>query len=334
MSSELPSCTNNRLNATSSILRNPKKSIEHALPLPPPSDVTGITKQREKTVSALEAALVVKSKYTATLQADLYTFLDIPTERCLTLYSAYFHKEVKLQENVINNDYVPSSVKKIGLTLQALDEVKKTEDFKALHTQLEVELDKTRRTWTSKYALPVEKMNCNALKRRFQESFCSLLASAARGFIALAGTSNYTEHEAILDLLAISPQLVLREPIAKTPNEFLLLYKQSNNIAYIPSPTVEHSLKDVLTGINGTTRARRQPNTTKMIVIDVDDATAEATPIAGLHPSSPIETTAGTNSIAGYQPSPKNLTAGTNPIAGPNSSPLPVNHDINPMTHL
>jgi len=141
-------------------------------------------------------------------------------------------------------------------------------------------------------------MNRDALKRRFQESFCSLLASAARGFIALTGTSNYNEHEAVLDLLTLSPHLNLKEPIATTIAEFLTLYKTSNNLAFIPSPTVEHSFKDVLIGINGGTRAHK-PNEDKdknatsasnTIVIDDDSETAGKPPIAGLAPS-PIEIT-------------------------------------------
>ena len=175
------------------------------------------------------------------IQFVLFTFLDNPTDRCLTLYSTYFHKELKHQENSLNSSYVPKFLRDYGVTLQALNKVTESKDFKALHNQLEVKLETLRCDWTMRYALPTEKLNIAALKRRFLASFCKLLSNAATGFVALTGIKNYSGHEAVLDLLVSTPSIVITEPFATSITEFLRVYKTVNKLQYISSPTIENT---------------------------------------------------------------------------------------------
>jgi hypothetical protein len=94
-------------------------------------------------------------------------------------------------------------------------------------------------------------MNVKALQKRFQLSFCRLLSSAAKGFIAQVGIEGYEAIVAVMDLLALHSDEVLKTLNVNT-HEFLVLLKEATGTTIIPSPTVEHSLSEALNKINGT----------------------------------------------------------------------------------
>lgn len=270
MSSELPSENQQRFDA-SSVIRRPRQ--HHPEP-------TGIALQTVKTPSALEAAKAIKSTFFATLHNSLFQPLGDPTDQCLIKYSTYFYKNLKLQEHSINDDYLPTNLKNFGLTLQTLDTVKDSSDFKALQRQMAADLDTFKREMTTKYILGSDKITVDALRLIFQQSFCQLLFTAAQGFIALTGITHYTEHEAVMDVLATTPGILITDPYASDLEQFLRLYKATNSLHHLPSPTIEHNtLRDVLIGINGT---RRNPSP----VVPTD------TPTDTPHPDNNNETTA------------------------------------------
>ena len=94
-------------------------------------------------------------------------------------------------------------------------------------------------------------MNVKALRRRFQLSFCRLLSSAAKGFIAQVGTKGYDAIATVMDLLSMHGDEVLA-PLTVTTHDFLVLLKEAAGTTIIPFPTIEHSLSEVLHKINGT----------------------------------------------------------------------------------
>jgi len=89
------------------------------------------------------------------------------------------------------------------------------------------------------------------LRRRFQLSFFRLLSSAAKGFNAQVGAKGYDATVAVMDLLAMQGNEVLA-PLNVTTQDFLILLKEVAGTTIIPSPTVKHSLSEVLRKINGT----------------------------------------------------------------------------------
>ena len=218
-----------------------------------PSDASGTPNQKNGSKHPLEAALGVKSLYVATLHESLIKFLDDLAEKSIRLFSDYFYKNEKYQANLSDPTYLPKSIKHIGrVTLQSKDEVTECKDFKALQLMLSVDLEETRRRITIKYILPADNLHCLALKRRFQLSICRLLASAALGFIAEIDIKNYNEHDAIMDLLSTSPTSLLTSPIARSYQEFALLYKEEHKLKFVPLPTTENKvLTDALNEING-----------------------------------------------------------------------------------
>jgi hypothetical protein len=70
------------------------------------------------------------------------------------------------------------------MTLQALAEVQKTTGFKSLQDELALATEALHHNWALCFVLPVQELNCGALKKRYQLAVCRLLTMAAKGFIA------------------------------------------------------------------------------------------------------------------------------------------------------
>ena len=107
--------------------------------------------------------------------------------------------------------------------------------------------------------LPVlYKKECRQRSTPFSQIYVSYSPSGKKIFKAQGcdlseiDIKNYTEHEAVMDLLASSPDLLLVDSIAKTYREFLLLYKEAHKLRFVPHPTIEHKvLTNVFKEING-----------------------------------------------------------------------------------
>ena len=138
----------------------------------------------------------------------------------------------------LNIAHVPSSIKRIKLTLQPLEEVKASEDYKALHTRLAVETETLHRKWAHDYAHVVDSWNCKALFQRFHTQVCRLLHKAAAGFIAQLGVQNYTASEAIIDFIGTKSNTALQPPLPLDRTNLLQIYKDANNILLLPKPTL------------------------------------------------------------------------------------------------
>jgi len=137
------------------------------------------------------------------------------------------------------------------MKLQVVSEVIKSTGFKALEDELDEVIEATRRDWATRFVFPVQNLNVKALRKRFQLSYCRLLSLAAKGFIAQVGTEGYDANIAIMDLLAMHDDEAV-VPLNVTPHDFLVLLKEAVGMTIIPSPTVDHSLTELLDKINGT----------------------------------------------------------------------------------
>ena len=188
--------------------------------------------------SPLVAAIKLASQHIQTLHYGLTTFLMTLTEQCLRAYSVHHHSSAKIREMRLNPTHVPNSIKKIRLTLQPLDEVKASKDYQALHSRLVTETEALHRKWATEYSITVDKWNSDALLRRCQNNICLLLSQAARGFIAQFSLRNYTEHEAIMDFLALYSSAVLHTPLPLDIPTFLRVYKDTNKLRLLPKPTL------------------------------------------------------------------------------------------------
>ncbi len=101
------------------------------------------------------------------------------------------------------------------------------------------------------YVLPVQDLNVRVMRKRFQLSYCRLLSSAAKGFIAQVRAKGYNASVTIMDLLAMHGNDVAA-PLNVTPHDFLILFKEAAGLTTIPTPTVDHSMTELIDKINGT----------------------------------------------------------------------------------
>jgi hypothetical protein len=200
--------------------------------------------------SPAEAALAMKNLHIEMLHEALQPFLHDLTETGLRCFASYYYKNAKHKEIHLKPNYVPVSCKKIGLTLQGIDEVKEAEDYKSLCSHLAVRLEEIQRNFAKDYAITVKDMNHRALWHQFLASFCKLLPKVAKVFIPQYGIKGYTKHQAVVDLVATLSDKALAS-IKTTACKFLIIYKKTNAIAVIPMPTVQHNLQTELNKING-----------------------------------------------------------------------------------
>ena len=196
----------------------------------------------------LVIALELGTTYVATLHEEAQPFLRLCVEQTLSSFATYYWKQKKYTEMVENPNHVPSSCK-IGLTLNSVSEVRESEDFITLNALLDAEIFKTQRTFAD-FALRAFNMTQRAHLQRFRKKFATLLPAAARIFGAELGLLSYGEHQAVVDLLARHCDNVL-SPLNITLIDFLVLYRDANELARIPNPTVLNNIHDVIDAVNG-----------------------------------------------------------------------------------
>jgi len=211
----------------------------------PPSTV-------DKQPTALEAATAEATAFVVTLHPALQSHATYLIKQLLTKYSAYFYKLKNNSKTSTDPSYVSRSVTdNVKLTLQAVPEVSESEDFKTLNAALAEEISSFHRRLTTAYVLEVNRMNCNALHKRFHVEYAKLLPSMARGFIAEQGIENYSGHQAVVDSVATDPDEVLN--VLKCDlRSFFRTYKEANEIAVLPTPAVkEDNVLAIINEING-----------------------------------------------------------------------------------
>ncbi len=242
--------------STSCVTRRPQPASRKQVVFTRPLDTEQLGQAKsppERNSRPLETALALRTRHIETLHPLLHASFNDLTDVCLHDYAKYYYNLVKIRETHLNHrTTVPNSVKSLGVTFQPLDDVKTREDFKALHSNYLVEIEKIRRSLAVKYIYPIDKMNSTCLLERFQTKVCKLLEYAGRCFIAQTEARDYTNHQAVVDLLVIHGHDITKAPLPQDIKAFLVMYKTANNLQSIPSPTVEHTIADALHEINGT----------------------------------------------------------------------------------
>ena len=192
----------------------------------------------------LEAAMAAAITYVEMLHKKLQPFLTDLIQKVLKDASAYHYKSEKLKDMIAIPEYVPAICRTVGMKLQAASEVTKSTGFKALEGELVEVIMAMRRDWATCFVFPVQDLNVKALRKRFQLSYCRLLSLAAKGFIVQVGTKGYDTNVAIMNLLAMHGNEIV------APLNVVLL-KEAAGMTIIPSPTVNHSMTELLNKING-----------------------------------------------------------------------------------
>ena len=213
--------------------------------------------------SPLETAIAVSARYIATLHGGLTAFLMSLSQAGLVAYSDFHHYTAKNKEMRLNPHHIPTSIKKLKLTLQPLDEVKESEGVKALQSEMDAEFEELHRRIRDKYFKPLEIINSKAYQQRFHFAVLQLLRRAAQAFIAQLNLHDYDEDTALVDLLTTRTLEPLKAPLPTDTAELLLLYKKANHaeISQLPQPTkynentatIINTINEVRLPVNSTT---------------------------------------------------------------------------------
>jgi hypothetical protein len=245
MLTELPSKTNRlRPQGTSKRIRHCKETAEG------PESATHPTRGK----TPLEEAIAAAKTFIVMLYPKLQHFVQDLIGGILKDASKFHYKSEKLNKMHADNAYIPTVCRNMGMTLQALVEVQKTTGFKSLQDELALETEVLRRNWALRFVLPIQEINCGALKKRYQLAIFGLLTMAAKGFIPQVGIKGYHAHLAVVDLLVTHMDKVMA-PLSINPCNFLILYKEAAKLTTVPTPTVQHSMMGVVNDVNGVAAA-------------------------------------------------------------------------------
>jgi hypothetical protein len=135
---------------------------------------------------------------------------------------------VKTKDLILHPLKIPPSVKALKLILQPLDELRESEGYQALQSDLNCEMELLHRKLVEKYVKPLNLMNSDAYLKRVHLAICALLRNASKAFIAQLNLINYSADEALIDLLASTPKDILTFPLPLDAASFLTLYKEAN----------------------------------------------------------------------------------------------------------
>ena len=268
----------------------------------------------------LAAALEMGMRHIVTLHEEAQPFLSQNVKETLGAFATFYWKQKKYKEMVDDPGYVPSSCR-IGLTLNAVSEVKESEDFISLNAQLDAVIIDTQRTF-AEFALRAFHMTQDAHLQRFKKKIAMLLPAAARIFGAEQGLSEYGEHQAVVDLLATHCDAVLA-PLNTSLKDFLILYRDANELARIPVPTVLNTIYPVIEELNG-------PRPGGETSIQEQAATAPAP--AATETTAPANATANANATASAEESNENLPEDQQTLNTGTTTPPPFRRVNNPYS--
>lgn len=209
--------------------------------------------------SPIAAALQVSARHIATLHSDLNEFLMSLSQASLTAYSEYHQNTVKNKELCLNPHQIPTSIKKLKLVIQPLDEIKESEGIKALQQELDADTEEFHRKLRDKYVIPINALNNKAFERRFHFTVLKMLRKAAQAFIAQLDINEYNEDTAVIDLLTTRTLEPTKAPLPLDISELLQLYKDasSEDVLKLPLPSkFDENIHSIINNIN------RDPTTT------------------------------------------------------------------------
>jgi hypothetical protein len=221
----------------------------------------------------LEAAMAAAKTFIVTLHPKLQSFVPDLIGGILKDASKFHYKSEKLNKMRADNAYVPKICRNMGMTLQALAEVQKTTGFKSLQDELVLETEALCCNWASRFVLPIQELNCRALKKRYQLAVCRLLKMAAKGFIAQVGMEGHNAHLAVVNLLVTHTDKVMA-PLSINPRNFLILYKEASKLTTVPAPTIQHSMMGVINDVNGVAAAATGQDNPASTGVTADTAAA------------------------------------------------------------
>ena len=215
--------------------RNDGQGNKRSRGAPEPPSIAGTANTPPKPLSPLAAALAKSRVILEPLHTGLQGIIESGIDNALTLYARWHYKNLTNDKMQRDPSYIPSSCR-IGLDLQAIEEVQRGEDFTALVARKDGALQDIQ-LQLAEFAKEAHDKNTMGLRRRFVCAVFRLLQSAVLGLIAQYDVKQYASHRAIVDLLATNEDSVL-SALNITRKEFLEGYKDTHQLVVLPKPSV------------------------------------------------------------------------------------------------
>ena len=190
------------------------------------------------TETPLAAAKKSGKQYLETLHNRTAEFVGDLMHRVLAVYATSHYKDIKTFQIQRDPNWIPSSCK-FEVPLQPINEVRESEGFTTLEGSLRAAIDGMQLQLAG-FVKRAYALNNLGLRDRLRYELCSFLHKVARVFIAEQDLSEHTEyspHQAVIDLLVGHPDTVTNCLPKTGVRCFLKRYVEFHGLSYIPRPS-------------------------------------------------------------------------------------------------
>ena len=160
----------------------------------------GNTNNVRKTTSSLQAALVSQKLGFESLPKVSLPFLKTSFERIISYYIIHYYALMKYNGMKSTVDYVSPSARKLNIVLTSDSEAQESEVFMTLQDNLTARLEEFRIEITRDYCLIASELTVLTKQRRYYTAICQGLRLLAKTYVSLCNITNYSEHQAVIDL--------------------------------------------------------------------------------------------------------------------------------------
>lgn len=194
----------------------------------------GTIKSVTKTTTPLQAALMSLKLGLESLPEVSRPYLNKPMENIIREYAILYYAKEKIYDMKSTPNYVSSAARKLNFELPVDAEVQESEVYKTLLNNCTARLEAFRVEVTRDFVLVAADLSVESKQRKYYAAICKVYRLLAKTFISQCDIKNYTDEEAILDLLVHERGELL---IGLTLDKLLKALKLDSDLPY---PTVDH----------------------------------------------------------------------------------------------
>ena len=232
MTSKAPSETNN----TRSIVRAPgQKRVRIAAPDSSNAEDTTTELNFSPTTAPSITFKTMASKSLQTHLPQLNEFLKPIVESFGSTYANAFFKQLKSDELMVGEVFVPSSAK-FKFEPKLLDSIMESEEAATLLASCADYVHEVHQA-LRKFARTAFDLNNKEIKGRLVKKLGSLLHGLATGLIAKYNAKGYDPDVAVMDFLSLHPDEITSS-VKTTPYLFLKHYRELRKLPQLPEPTM------------------------------------------------------------------------------------------------
>ena len=211
----------------------------------PESTVTTTPKSTTPIEAVLQGCIL---PYVETLHPGLQDYVCNLAKEFFLAFATHYWKYKKFKQMSDDSDYIPTSCR-VGFKLNVSPELMKGEDYIALDGQCQLLVAETQKKLAA-FAIKAHDLNRKNLRKRSIVAFIKALAGVINGFIAKHDIAHLGSHQAFLDVLAYKTDDIT-SVLTVNIGTLLHSYKETFELAVLPTPSFAHTFERILAAING-----------------------------------------------------------------------------------